>query len=328
MGVSGYQGDWESFVLTPYHLDIYSRVPTPSSEGVMKHHFQAHAFAFSLLIPAFVLIVGVALLPAAQTLWTSLYKVSMILPGAEYVGLENYSRLLDDGRFWNAWENTLYFTVASVVGETLLGLAIALVLSQDFPLRGLVRAAVLVPWAIPTVVSSRLWGLIFNTDFGIANYLLRSVGIIETDKNWLGEIGWALNVTVLVDVWKTTPFMALLIMAGLSTIPGDLYEAARVDGATMLQRFFQITVPLLLPVMLVAIMLRALDAFRVFDVIYVMTGGGPADSTEVMSTLTYKVLFSATQFGYGSTLAGAMFMTLLGVSLVFLFMLRNRLEVE
>jgi ABC-type sugar transport system permease subunit len=294
----------------------------------MKHHFQAHAFAFSLLIPAFVLIVGVALLPAAQTLWTSLYKVSMILPGAEYVGLENYRRLLDDGRFWNAWGNTLYFTVASVVGETLLGLAIALVLSQDFPLRGLVRAAVLIPWGIPTVVSSRLWGLIFNTDFGIANYLLRSVGIIETDKNWLGEIGWALNVTVLVDVWKTTPFMALLIMAGLSTIPGDLYEAARVDGATMLQRFFQITVLLLLPVMLVAIMLRALDAFRVFDVIYVMTGGGPADSTEVMSTLTYKVLFSATQFGYGSTLAGAMFTTLLGVSLVFLFMLRNRLEVE
>jgi ABC-type sugar transport system permease subunit len=287
-----------------------------------------HAFAAALLLPAFVLIVVVALWPAAQTIWTSLYKVSMILPGAEFVGLGNYERLLRDGRFWNAWGNTLYFTAASVALETLLGLAIALVLSQEFPLRGLVRAAVLVPWAIPTVVSSRLWGLIFNTDFGLANYLLRTAGILDGNKNWLGEVGWALNVTVLVDVWKTTPFMALLIMAGLSTISGDLYEAARVDGANMLQRFFQITVPLLLPVMLVAVMLRALDAFRVFDVIYVMTGGGPADSTEVMSTLTYKVLFSATQFGYGSTLAGSMFMTLLVVSLVFLYMLRNRLEVE
>jgi len=287
-----------------------------------------YAFAYALLIPAFVLIVAVALYPAAQTMWISLQKVSMIMPGAEFVGLGNYERLLRDARFWNAWKNTIFFTGASVALETLIGLAIALVLSQEFPLRGLVRAAVLVPWAIPTVVSSRLWGLIFNTDFGLANYLLQTVGVLESDKNWLGEVGVALNVTVLVDVWKTTPFMALLIMAGLSTIPGDLYEAARVDGANMLQRFFQITVPLLLPVMLVAVMLRALDAFRVFDVIYVMTGGGPADSTEVMSTLTYKILFSATQFGYGSSLAGSMFITLLGVSVVFLYALRHRLEVE
>lgn len=294
----------------------------------MKSRFQSYLFAYALILPAFVLIVAVALSPAAQTMWTSLHKVSMIMPGAEFVGLGNYERLLSDPRFWNAWKNTLYFTVASVALETLIGLGIALVLSQEFPLRGLVRAAVLVPWAIPTVVSSRLWGLIFNTDFGLANYTLQTLGLIDAPRNWLGEVGVALNVTVLVDVWKTTPFMALLIMAGLSTISGDLHEAARVDGATMLQRFFQITVPLLLPVMLVAVMLRALDAFRVFDVIYVMTGGGPADSTEVMSTLTYKILFSATQYGFGSSLAGAMFVTLLAVSLVFLFALRNQLEVE
>ncbi|MFT4038911.1 MAG: sugar ABC transporter permease [Thermomicrobiales bacterium] len=288
----------------------------------MQRQVGAQRFAYALLIPAFVLIVAVALWPALQTMWVSLHKVSMIMPGSEFIGLQNYQKQLNDPRFWNAWRNTAYFTVASVGLETLLGLVIALVLSQEFPGRGWVRAAVLVPWAIPTVVSSRLWGLIFNTDFGLANYLLR------TDRNWLGEVGTALNVTVLVDVWKTTPFMALLIMAGLSTIPGDLYEAARVDGATMLQRFFQITVPLLLPVLLVSVMLRLLDAFRVFDVIYVMTGGGPADSTEVMSTLTYKILFSATQYGFGSSLAGSMFITLLAVSLVFLYALRNRLEVE
>ena len=137
----------------------------------------------------------------------------------------------------------------------------------------------------------------------------------------------AINVVVLVDVWKTTPFMALLLLAGLGTIADDLYEAATVDGASMLQRFYQITLPLLAPVMLVAVMLRALDAFRVFDVVYVLTGGGPADSTETMSTLTYKILFSATQFGYGSAMATVMFVTLLAVALGFLIALRNRLDV-
>jgi multiple sugar transport system permease protein len=294
----------------------------------MRAFFRQYGFAYGLLAPAFLTILVVALYPSGRTLWVSLHKVSMILPGFTFVGLRNYERLVHDDRFWNAWTNTIYFTGATVAGETLLGLGMALVLAQEFRGRGLVRAAVLVPWAIPTVVSSRLWGLIFSTDSGIANYLLRSGRIIGTYVNWLGDTRWAMNVAVLVDVWKTTPFMALLLLAGLSTISGDLYEAAKVDGASQMQRFTQITVPLLLPVMLVAVMLRALDAFRVFDIIYVLTGGGPADSTEVMSTLTYKILFSATQFGYGSAIAASMFVTLLAVSLVFLVFLRQRLEVE
>jgi multiple sugar transport system permease protein len=284
----------------------------------MAHARQAvrqYSLPYLLLAPSLLTIAIIALYPSLQTIWTSLHRASLILPGSTFIGLGNFSRLLDDAKFWNAWKNTIYFTIVTVVGETVLGFAIAQVLNRNFRGRGWVRAAVLVPWAIPTVVSSRLWGLIFDTNVGIANYLLTSVRIVQNDVNWLGDPRLAINVTAVVDIWKTTPFMALILLAGLQTIPGELYEAAQIDGANIIDRFRQITLPLIAPVLLVAMLLRTLDAFRVFDVIYVMTGGGPANSTEVMSTLTYKVFFSATQFGYGSALAVAMFVSVLLISL-------------
>lgn len=286
-----------------------------------------YSFPFLLLAPSLLAIGLVALYPFSQTVWTSLHRASLILPDATFIGLGNFSRLLQDDGFWNAWSNTLYFTAVTVLFETILGFAIATALNRSFRGRGLVRAAVLIPWAIPTVVSSRLWGLIFNTDAGLANYLLTSSRIMASDQNWLGNPALAINVAAIVDIWKTTPFMALILLAGLQTIPGELYEAAEIDGASVLNRLLHITLPMLSPVLLVAMLLRTLDAFRVFDVIYVMTGGGPADSTEVMSTLAYKVFFSATQFGYGSALAVAMFVTVLLLSAGFLFFLRNKLEV-
>jgi len=286
-----------------------------------------YSFPYLLLAPSLLTIAVIALYPSARTVWTSLHRASLILPGSEFVGLRNFERLIEDGKFWNAWTNTIYFTAVTVGFETVLGFGIAQVLHRSFRGRAWVRAAVLVPWAIPTVVSSRLWGLIFNTDAGLANYLLTSARIVDADVNWLGRPGLAMNVAALVDVWKTTPFMALILLAGLQTIPSELYEAAEIDGASLVHRFLHITLPLLSPVLLVAMLLRTLDAFRVFDVIYVMTGGGPADSTEVMSTLTYKVFFSATQFGYGSTLAVAMFVSVLLLSAGYLVFLRNKLEV-
>jgi trehalose/maltose transport system permease protein len=286
-----------------------------------------YSLPYLLLAPSLLTIAIIALYPSLQTIWTSLHRASLILPGSTFIGLGNFSRLLEDAKFWNAWKNTIYFTVVTVVFETALGFGIAQVLNRSFRGRGWVRAAVLVPWAIPTVVSSRLWGLIFDTNVGIANYLLTSARIVGSDVNWLGDPRLAINVTAVVDVWKTTPFMALILLAGLQTIPGELYEAAEIDGANIIDRFRQITLPLIAPVLLVAMLLRTLDAFRVFDVIYVMTGGGPANSTEVMSTLTYKVFFSATQFGYGSALAVAMFVSVLLISLGYLFFLRNKLEV-
>jgi len=186
----------------------------------------------------------------------------------------------------------------------------------------------LVPWAIPTVVSSKMFGWLFDGQNGAVNYLLRSIGVIQHNVNWYGSPDLALPTIVIADVWKTTPFMALLLLAGLQTIPHSLSEAALIDGANPWQRFWHVRLPLLAPTLLIAAMFRALDAFRIFDLVYVLTGGGPADSTEVLSTLTYKNLFSALQFGYGSALSTAMFITEILIAVGFgIFLLRKMREV-
>ncbi len=190
--------------------------------------------------------------------------------------------------------------------------------------RGVVRAAVLIPWAIPTVVTSKMFGWLFDGQHGIVNYLLRSCGLIPGNLNWYGSPELALPTIIIADVWKTTPFMALLLLAGLQTIPRSLSEAAAIDGASPWKRFWSVRLPLLAPSLLIAALFRALDAFRIFDLVYVLTGGGPADSTEVLSTLTYKNLFSALQFGYGSALSTTMFVTEILVAIGFGFFLLKR----
>ncbi|MBV9129376.1 MAG: sugar ABC transporter permease, partial [Verrucomicrobia bacterium] len=231
-------------------------------------------------------------------------------------------------QFWNAWIHTIQFTTASTLLETLLGLMIALVLSERFRGRGIVRAAMLVPWAIPTVVTSKMFGWLFDGQNGVINYLLRSLGLIQHNVDWYGSPDFALGTIVIADVWKTTPFMALLLLAGLQTIPDSLAEASVIDGASAWQHFWHIRLPLLTPTLLIASMFRALDAFRIFDLVYVLTGGGPADSTEVLSTFTYKHLFSALQFGYGSALSTVMFITEIVIAVAFgVFLLRKMREI-
>ena len=184
----------------------------------------------------------------------------------------------------------------------------ALLLFEQFPGRSAVRAAMLVPWAMPTVVTSKMFGWLFDGQHGVVNWLLRSHrASSRTNINWYGSVDHALGTIIVADVWKTTPFMALLLLAGLQTIPGSLLEAARMDGAGAWQTFWYVRLPMLWPTLLIAGLFRALDAFRVFDLVYVLTGGGPANSTETLSTLSYKMLFSTLQFGYGSTLSTAMF---------------------
>jgi multiple sugar transport system permease protein len=175
----------------------------------------------------------------------------------------------------------------------------------------------LIPWAIPTVVTSKMFAWMFDGQNGIVNYLLRTAGLISGNINWYGSADHALLTIVIADVWKTTPFMALLLLSGLQTIPGSLAEAARIDGASEWQYFWRIRLPLLAPTLLIAALFRALDAFRIFDLVYVLTGGGPADATEVLSTLTYKTLFSALQFGPGSALSSAIFFTEMLIALCF-----------
>jgi multiple sugar transport system permease protein len=270
---------------------------------------------YSFILPALFILFLVAVYPLGYMLWLSFQKRLLIFNVSGFVGWGNYLFLLKDARFWNALKNTVYFTAVSTALELLLGLGIALLINRSFKYRGLITAVILVPWAVPTVVSARMWELIYNSDFGVLNYILGA------RINWLGSPAWAMHAAILADVWKTTPFVILLLVAGLRVIPRELYQAARVDGAGSWGIFRYITLPLLLPVILVALLFRTLDAFRVFDIIYVLTGGGPANTTETLSVYAYKVLFQTLRFGYGSTLAVVVFLCTGAISLVYVKLL-------
>jgi multiple sugar transport system permease protein len=272
------------------------------------------------VIPALVLLSFITIYPVIYVFYLSLHRKLLIFDISRFIWFDNYMFLLKDDRFWNALKNTLYFTAVSVSLELLLGLSIAILLNRSFRLRGFVRAVVLIPWAIPTVVSARMWEWIYNTDFGILNY------IIGSKINWLGSPFLAMNAAIFMDVWKTTPFVAILLMAGLQIIPRELYQAARVDGAGSWAIFKKITLPLLKPVILVVLIFRTLDAFRIFDAIYVLTGGGPANVTETLSIYAYKVLFQTLQFGYGSTLSVIVFMCIGSISIFYIRLLSKGMK--
>ena len=265
------------------------------------------------ILPALSVIGLVAIFPVFYVFYLSLHKKVLTFNISDFTGIDNYVYLLTDSRFWNALKNTAYFTGVSVSLELLLGLSIAILLNRAFKGKGFMRAVVLIPWAIPTVVSAKMWEWIYNTDFGILNYML---GI---KINWLGNTTWAIHAAIFMDVWKTTPFVALILIAGLQVIPKDLYHAARVDGAGSWYIFGTITLPLLMPAILIVLIFRTLDAFRVFDAVYVLTGGGPANTTETLSIYAYKVLFQLLQFGYGSTLSVIVFLC---VGLISVFYVR------
>jgi ABC-type sugar transport system permease subunit len=303
--------------------------PPPEPSGPARQHTghergRELLAGFGLLLPAMVVLLAVSLYPVLRSLWMSLRDTSPILRDDSFVGLQNFTRLWSDEGFRNAWWHTIVFTGVSTLLETLLGLGIALVIHQTFRGRGFVRAVVLIPWAIPTVVTSRMFGYLFDGDHGLINYLLLKTGLIDTAVNFTGDTRTAMATIITADVWKTTPFMALLILAALQTIPDGLKESASIDGASASRQFWTITLPLIMPALLIASLLRALDAFRIFDLPYVLTGGGPADSTEVMSTLAYKTMFSGSQLGYGSAMATAMFLTEIVIALGFAFFLVRR----
>ena len=260
-----------------------------------------------MALPAVAILAGVAVMPVLAALWLSLHRSILIFHDQRFIGLSNFRFLVTDGRFWSALGTTAYFTAAAVAVELLLGLPVALLLQRG---RGLLRAAVLLPWAIPTAVSARMWAWLFNADYGLLHRLAPGV-------DWLGSPRTALHAAILVDVWKTTPFVALILLAGLQSISEDVYEAARVDGAGRARIFTSVTLPLLRPSILLALLFRSLDAFRVFDAIYVLTEGGPANATETLSIYAYKTLMRSGDFGYGSALSVATFLCVLVIGLAF-----------
>ena len=278
--------------------------------------------AYYMVIPAIVFILAIAIYPVAYSLWLSVHSATITSLG-EFNGIENYTNMLGNSDFREGFTNTLIFSVVSVSIEFVIGLAIALAINRAFRGRGLVRAAVLVPWAFPTVISAVMWRLMFQSQVGVIQYVVNALGIIS--EPILSDRTLLLIGAISVDVWKTTPFMALLLLAGLQTVPGDVYEAARVDGASVIQRFFRITLPLLKPSILVAVLFRTLDAYRIYDLFWVMSDR----QLESLSTFVYKgVRISQLLFAQGNAAAVFTFITALLIALFFIVVLGMRTSAE
>jgi len=265
-----------------------------------------------------------------QTIYDSFFKWSL-RPGfqREFVGFQNYINLFKDERFLSALWNTIYFTIFSVLIEFIIGLATALVLNADFKLRGLVRAAVLIPWAIPTAVSSQMWKWMYNDQYGVISLMLYNIGLLEPGTPILGTPGLAMAAIIAVDVWKTTPFVALLLLAGLQTISTELYEAARIDGAGLWKQFTSITLPILRPTIGVTLIFRTLDALRVFDVVYIMTQGAVGTETLAVynrSLLMDNIFSPRGLFGYGSALSVVIFLIIGVFTIIYMRSLNIKLD--
>jgi trehalose/maltose transport system permease protein len=264
--------------------------------------------AWLLVAPSVLVVALVAIYPLFQSFRLSFTNARFGSTRPEvYVGFDNYIRLINDNVFISALRHTITFTVASVAIETVLGIAIALIINSNFTGRGVVRTSMLIPWAIPTVVSSQLWRFMYNQDNGVINdVLVYRLGILDSPVAWIANATTSLPAIIAVDVWKTTPFMALLLLAGLQIIPSDVYEAATVDGASKWQQFWQITLPLLKPALLVALIFRSLDAFRVFDVIFVMKGA--ALDTISLAIYARQTMIDEQWLGRGSAASVVIFL--------------------
>ncbi|MBM7558593.1 carbohydrate ABC transporter permease [Marinitoga litoralis] len=281
---------------------------------------------FWLILPALLAIFITAFFPLIKTFWDSLFSFGL-RPGIvkRFVGFDNYIRLINDTRFMTSLINTLIFTVISVSLEFVLGLITALILNADFALRGLVRAAILIPWAIPTSVSSQMWKWMYNDQYGIVSQILYNLGWLAPGTPILSNKWSSMFAILAVDVWKTAPFMALLLLAGLQTIPSELYEAARIDGASGWKQFTKITLPILSPTIAVALIFRTLDALRVFDIFYIMN-----KSVETLAVYNRHILmdraFTGAWFGYGSAISVVIFLIISIFAIIYIRSLNLKFE--
>jgi trehalose/maltose transport system permease protein len=294
--------------------------------------------AMWFLVPMLFALALVAGWPLGRTIYFSFTDASLThLDSARFIGFNNYlgwvtlksgrhlfSGLLADPDWWNAVWNTIRFSFLSVALETILGMIVALFLNAEFPGRSLVRAAILIPWAIPTVVSAQIWNWMLNDQFGIFNDMLKTVGLINHNIAWTATDQTAMFSVLLVDVWKTTPFMALLILAGLQMVPKDIYEAASIDGVSPVKQFFKITLPLVRPALMVAVIFRLLDAMRIFDLIYVLTPNSSA--TKTISVLARENLVDFDKFAYGSAQSTMLFLIIFAMTLLYMWIGKVRFD--
>jgi multiple sugar transport system permease protein/N,N'-diacetylchitobiose transport system permease protein len=280
--------------------------------------------AFWLLLPAAVAVFGVILYPILRTLFISFFHVdSALATDTPFVGLANYGDAVTDPGFWAAMGRTLYFTIVSTAVELVIGLGLAGLLNARLRARWLFRAIVVIPWALPTIVNAAMWKGIFNAQYGSLNGVLTSLGLTDHYVAWLGDPFLALNMIIFADAWKTIPLVAFFLLAGLTTIPGELYEAAKVDRASWPRIFRSVVLPMLVPSISIVLVLRTIEAFKVFDIIYAMTRGGPANGTQTIAYYAYVKAFSDQDFGVGSALAFLIVLAILVITTIYLRMLRR-----
>lgn len=275
--------------------------------------------------PTVLIIALILIYPIAQSIVLSFGQSS--IDGFEpyqFVGLKHYATLMGDSRFWNALAVTFTFTAISIPLELCLGIGLALLMNETFRFKGLARLAVLFPWALPTALNTLIWRWMYNSDYGLFNSIALQSGIVDRPINFLGDEILAMGSMVVVAVWKTSSFMALIILAGLQSIPRDLFEAGRMDGMNRWQEFVQITLPLLKGPILVALIIRSMDALRTFELPFNLTDGGPVAATESLSLYAYKVIFDFLDFNFGAAIVVVQFLVIFAMSLIYVFALRQR----
>ena len=282
--------------------------------------------AWSLLIPVLVVMTIVTLYPLVRTVWLSFTDAELPVGQSvpQWIGIDNYSYVLTDPDFLDALVRTLHFTIGSVGAELVLGVLVGLLLNQKFRGRALVRSLVILPWALPTIVNAMLWRLMYNPEYGALNALLTEMHLIDQYRSWLGDPDIAMDMVIIADVWKNYAIVALVVLAALQTIPADLYEQMRIDGAPAWSRFWNLTVPGILGPLTVVMVLRLIDSFRVFDIIFVMTRGGPADATKTLSFYVYQESFAFLRAGSGASYA--VIVALMSAMLIaaYIFLLRRQ----
>jgi multiple sugar transport system permease protein len=258
-----------------------------------------------LLAPALIVLAAITVSPLLRTVWLSFTdeEITSIAQPVNFIGFANYSYTLTDPDFHDALKRTLYFTIVSVGLETVIAVVVALFLNLEFRGRNVLRTLIILPWAMPTIVNATMWRLIFHPQYGALNAALTQLGLADSYRSWLGDPDTAMNMIILADVWKNYALVAFVVLAALQTIPKELFESAKVDGANAWQRFRSVILPGILGPLLVVIVLRAIEAFRVFDIVYVMTRGGPADATKTASFFVYQEIFAYLRAGSGATYA-------------------------
>lgn len=284
---------------------------------------------YLFLIPTLVVFLVLIAYPVCSTIYLSFcnYRTQTITQGAVFNGVANYVKMFQDEEMWTSLIFTVKFTVISVVLETVLGMACALIMNRNFRGSNLVCAMVLVPWCIPTVVSGLMWSYMYAESFGIINYLLSVLHVIQDPIKWLTDGNWAFVAVIISDVWKTVPYMSLLLLSGLKTVSNDYLEAAAIDGAGKVRIFFSIVLPNIRPVMMVAVMFRTIQSFRVYDLIKVLTNGGPQGSTKSLTMYAMEQYFNFGNMGYGAALAVLTFVISLIIAAFFQEGVKSKLEV-